>query len=187
MWKLTSTISQARTILMQMPLVDGTTQVTHRTIFFSKTASNFNFRLCGNLTGCRNLFLHPHGFLGNFQGRSCESLPNFPFCELLDNPTCYEGFVLAVLSIVVNSCLWGSEIHWQHVLDRRIRSLRDKLSSNAKREYWISASDFVGNSRCLLLKGFENLFECFCKYTYIYMYLCVCGFCLGYISCMWYN
>ena len=81
----------------------------------------------------------------------------------------------------------GSEIHWQHVLDRRIRSLRDKLSSNAKREYWISASDFVGNSRCLLLKGFENLFECFCKYTYIYMYLSVCGFCLGCISCMWYN
>ena len=81
----------------------------------------------------------------------------------------------------------GIEIHWQHVLDRRIRSLLDKLSSNAKREYWISASDFVGNSRCLLLKGFENLFECFCKYTYIYVYLSVCGFCLGYISCMWYN
>ena len=33
--------------------------------------SNFSFRPCGNLTGCRDSFPHQHGFLGNFQGRSC--------------------------------------------------------------------------------------------------------------------
>ena len=156
---------------MQMPSVDGTTQVTHRAIFFSKTVSNFSFRPCGNLTGCRNLFLHPHGFRGNFQGRSCRSLPNFSFCELLDNPTCYKGFVLAVLSIkVVNSCLRGIEIHWQHVLDRGVRSLLDKLSSNAKREYWISASEFVGNSSFQLLESFETYLNAF---IYIYLNVCV--------------
>ena len=79
----------------------------------------------------------------------------FFFCELLDNRTCYEGFVLAVLSIqVVNSFLRGIEIHWQHCLGQMVRSSLDKLSSNAKREYWISASDFVGNWSC-------QLFECF--------------------------
>ena len=70
-WKLKSTTFQARTILMPIPSVDGPTQVTHRAIFFSKTVSNFSFRPCGNLTGCRDSFPHQHGFLGNFQGRSC--------------------------------------------------------------------------------------------------------------------
>ena len=36
----------------------------------------------------RDLSLHPHGFLGNFQGRSCWLVP-FSFCKLLDNPTCF--------------------------------------------------------------------------------------------------
>ena len=36
----------------------------------------------------RDLSLHPHGFLGNFQGRSCWLVP-FSFCKLLHNPTCF--------------------------------------------------------------------------------------------------
>ena len=157
MWKLTSTISQARTILMQMPLVDGTTQVTHRTIFFSKTASNFNFRLCGNLTGCRNLFLHPHGFLGNFPGRSCESLPIFPFCELLDNPTCYEGFVLAVLSIVVNSCLWGIVIHWQHVFGSKDQIVAWQIIQQCKKRILNKREWFRGKFKMSIIERFWKL------------------------------